>query len=291
MQLCAFDSQNEITFAHQAIKQHDYYCIECHEKVRVRRGLQRQPHFYHIKPNYICRMHGKGAVHLMLQQFIQTRFFPSAYLEYRFPEINRIADLVFLPKKLVFEIQCASITPEEIMGRNNDYSSIGYQVIWILHDQRYNQSKVSSAEYILRGVPHYYSNLNKHGQGIIYDHFSLFEGGVRKHRFPRLQVDLALPIEFHKNERFDKVKEQLPKQLCQRLIHWPLGFSGDCIDSCAHLIRKDSHFFHSELAVAVDQLLLKEKQEFWTNIKNTLYRYLVLPYVALVRLLLERFSR
>ena len=50
----------------------------------------------------------------------------------------------------MFEIQCSPITAREIEERNSDYQSLGYQVIWILHDSLYNKGRLTAAEYFLQ---------------------------------------------------------------------------------------------------------------------------------------------
>jgi competence protein CoiA len=73
MQICAIDSSASLILAENAHKHHDYHCIECNQIVRLRRGIHRKAHFYHITPNRICKQHGKGMPHLMLQQFLKNK--------------------------------------------------------------------------------------------------------------------------------------------------------------------------------------------------------------------------
>lgn len=292
MQLCALDKEDNLVFVDQALKQQDYFCLECRAKVRVRRGMHRQAHYYHLQPNHICRMNGKGIIHLMLQRHIQNLLLScNTHIEYRFPSIGRIADVACLSKKLIFEIQCAPIDSEEVLARNQAYNSLGYQVIWILHDSRYNQYKISPAEHVLKDFPHYFSNMNNSGEGMIYDHFSVYHKGTRLHRFPSLPVDLSLPLYFHKDKNIALLQDKLPKPLLQRLSNWPLGFAGDCIDRCLKLMESPDEHSHIELATAINLLLQTDQKITWNVCKQALFKFIATPYLAALRLLLERFSR
>lgn len=71
-------------------------------------------------------------------------------VEVRFTQINRIADLVWQQRKVIFEIQCSFIEPKEVLARIKDYESIGYDVIWLLDDAKFNQTYLTKAEVLMR---------------------------------------------------------------------------------------------------------------------------------------------
>src|SRR5687767_12314803 len=156
MQIHALDETTRIVTARQAIRHRTYYCFECQEAVKVRQGLHRQAHFYHLSPNRHCSQHRKSAIHLQLQQrFLHLLPPGECQLERPFKRIHRIADVVWEPQKIVFEIQCSPISLEEVQKRNADYASLGYQVVWILHTKTFNQQRLSAAELYLRTTPCY----------------------------------------------------------------------------------------------------------------------------------------
>ncbi len=105
MQLCALDSKNALIFADKAQKQTDYICSKCDQKVRLRSGMHRHAHFFHITPNRSCRLNGKGMEHIMVQRHL-IELLPEgeAELECRFSEIGRIGDVAWHSAKLIFEI-------------------------------------------------------------------------------------------------------------------------------------------------------------------------------------------
>lgn len=234
MQLYALDSKNQFISANNAIKQRNYCCLECHQTVRLRKGIHRAPHFYHLSPNHSCHLSGKTLEHLQVQSHLQN-LLPKGecILELRFPEINRIADAAWITQKIIFEVQCSPISSDEIMQRNCDYANQGYQVVWILHDKRYNQWNLSGAELYLINTPYYFTNINETGEGIIYDQLDLIHKNFRKTILHTTPIDISQPNRLT-NECFERSREIqsncIPNRIQERLACWPLHFGGDLID-------------------------------------------------------------
>ncbi len=190
MHLYALDENGHSIEASIASKQYNYKCMECFGPVRVRSGLIRQPHFFHLERPENCRQHGKSLEHLTIQLHLQQALPPGdAILEMRFPSINRIADVAWLSQKLVFEVQCSPISPLEIQERTFQYAKVGYQVVWIFHDQQFNRNRKSGAEGVCR-KPYYYTNMTGEGDGFIYDQMKKKFKGVK---YP---IDLSKPKRF-----------------------------------------------------------------------------------------------
>jgi competence protein CoiA len=169
--------------------------MECGGPVRLKSGRHKKSHFFHLQPERACRQHQKGIIHIHLQTYILD-LLPEkdCMLEYRMPAIGRIADAAWLSKKIVFEIQCSPISAEEVAARNRDYRSLGWTVVWILHEKRFNQYRVTAAEEMLKASPYYFSNFNEKGEGFIYDQFQIIQNGLRKHRQAVYPVDLSTPV-------------------------------------------------------------------------------------------------
>lgn len=147
----------------------NYFCTECRKILRIRGGLYKRLHFYHLDPSPSCRLNGKSATHLAVQCHIQKLFSPlDLQLEKKFDAIDRIADCYLPSQNLIFEIQCSPISAEEVKRRNRDYAKLKLKVVWVLHDRRFHRFRLTAAEYFLRSWPHYYTNMNEKGQGIIY---------------------------------------------------------------------------------------------------------------------------
>lgn len=286
MQLCAFDDVGSIVRARKAEKHCNYFCMECGQKVRLRSGLHRQAHFYHIHPNQVCRLSGKGMVHLLVQEKLQASLPEGDVdLEWRFPSINRIADVVWHSQKLIFEIQCSFITANEVLARNADYASMGYQVVWILHDRRYNQYRMTSAEDALQGSPHYFTNMNAEGIGEFYDQYSQATKGVRLTKLPRVTIALTQPIRKHEIDNSQKV----PQALLRRINAWKVSFSGDCVDRFLKMNPIDAVFLQALEKLSIQDNRISMSLGNW--LVYSLKRWVVVPYRAIFRLFLEKACR
>jgi competence protein CoiA len=293
MQICALDSNNILTLADRAVKQQNYFCVECQQVVRLRSGIHRQAHFFHIQPNRTCGLHAKGMPHLMLQSFLHG-ILPAgeAELECRFPSIKRIADVAWHHQKIIFEIQCSPISAEEVAGRNRNYASLGYRVVWILHDNRYNQARLSAAEEFLMSHSHYFTNMNADGEGIIYDQFAAVTHGKRVFRLPALSIDPSSPKLLTQSSF--RSKNNLPFILNQRAKTWPLMFTGDLLDTVFNHKGAHDHLDErqKELFLKLELFLGKKSYflQFLTQ-KNILKEYVVRPYQAVLKLMIEKACR
>ncbi len=221
MQYYALDGES-IVQAIQAVRQKNYLCPECRSPVRLRKGPERQPHFYHLSAPSFCNQNNKSLTHLTIQWILQALLPPDeAVMERIFSSIGRIADVAWEKQKIVFEIQCSPITAEEALQRCEAYKSIGYEPVWILHDKRYNKRRSSLAETYLRKNRCYYTDIDEKGHGKIYDQWDIAKGGRRIFRGPPLPVDLTKPLLLQKSA---------PEELALRFLNSHLYFQGDFCD-------------------------------------------------------------
>lgn len=226
MQLHALNEKRELVVARNAESKKNYTCLECEHIVRTRKGHFRKAHFYHINPVTKCSQQGKSLTHLAVQEYLYELLPPGeVVLEKRFPSINRIADVAWIERKIVFEIQCSPIDADEIIARNKDYQSIGFEPIWILHDKRYNKWRHCLAEKVLTSKPHYFTNMNQHGKGFIYDQFEVIQNGLRKVRLEPLPVNLSMPFSV-------SLSHSVALQEARRRLSWKWAFEGDLVSLC-----------------------------------------------------------
>ncbi|MBA3603786.1 MAG: hypothetical protein H0W50_09145 [Parachlamydiaceae bacterium] len=294
MQLYAFDIDGALVFAKEALRQVDYFCPECKGLLHLRGGLHRQNHFFHLEITPACRQSGKSAEHLHTQLYM-LNLLPEneCFLERRFPEINRIADVAWESRKIIFEIQCSPISVDEIQQRNQDYFSVGFEVVWILHDKRFNQRLLSGAEHCLHGLPHYFTNICESGEGFVYDQFSWVEKGSRLHRMEPLQIDVTKPnrASFQKISSLQTIRRRLTKST--------LYFSHDLIDTYFNWNLLYHEYIEAAQKVEVQFFLgVGEGQQSksvipWlssllNNIRDLFSRYVVRPYKLFFQMLLER---
>jgi len=279
MQLYALNDKKSLLHASQAINRQNYFCTECEGIVRLRGGIHRRKHFYHLSPALHCRQNGKSLIHLAVQHyFLDSIPYADCFLEKRFPSINRIADVVWESKRLIFEIQCSPITAEEVQCRNRDYLSQGYQAVWILHEKSFNRPLYSAAEKYLRQHPHFYTNINENGEGNIYDQFDVFESGRRRFKSSPIQFDLFSPKKLCKMP-----PPSLPAFLSSRLKDWPLHFTDDLIDLA---LSGDNSII--DYIYQIESSLDKENRlDLKSAVKNRL-KALFKPYFILFHFLLEK---
>lgn len=75
----------------------------------------------------------KTFLHREAQRLLLQRLPPGeASLEQPFPEVQRIADLFWRPRRIVFEVQCSPISLQEAKRRQEDYTRCGCHLVWIL---------------------------------------------------------------------------------------------------------------------------------------------------------------
>lgn len=267
MQLFALNEQNQVVQAHEAAKRQNYICIECQDPLRVRGGEIRQAHFYHVRPNQKCSLHKKSLRHLQVQWRLRQSIGPSdCQLERPFPSVKRIADVVWTSEKVVFEVQCSPITAAEVLQRNRDYGSLGYCVVWVLHDSRYNQWRVTAAENALRGSPHYFTDIDRNGEGAIYDQYAYIHLGVRR------EVGGILPVDILGIKRGYSCSLPMPRVLRERVEKWPICFSGDLSFDFAAALQIEKRW---------DLKLRPAREGCWW--RKVLRRFVIRPYLSLFR--------
>lgn len=127
-------------------------------------------------------------IHLKLQKELHRRLSGSE-IEKAFPEKGRIADLFW--RDIVFEIQCSPITLEEVQKRIADYRALGYQVVWLLDDRRYNQRRYTHAELFLRTKSCCYFFRAVGSGWVLYDQEEWCEGRLRLRKNSPEPISLA----------------------------------------------------------------------------------------------------
>lgn len=162
--------------------------------------------------------------HQAIQKTIKTAL-PEVVLEKFFPEIHRVADVVYPSKKIIYEIQYSPISLEEVRKRNRDYMTLGYAVIWILHDHHFNQKNLCPAELYLRKNLSYYTSITAYGHGFFYDQLEFFYGNKRIYKgTPQLLKNLS-------PKKLFKLPYNFPKTLKKKAKKNAFYLPGDLIDT------------------------------------------------------------
>ena len=161
-------------------------------------------------------------IHSAIQQKLLESL-PYAQKEYRFPSISRIADIVDFSKKTIFEVQCSSISYEEVRERNHDYQSLGFTVIWILHDKVFNKRNVSLAELYIRQKLSYYTSMTPFGQGLFYDTLDFFKGTERVYQSPPCVIKILTLIPLPNSPSFSPESSSLALYIAQETLSTPFS--------------------------------------------------------------------
>ena len=250
MQVYALDKKGERVFVANAVRGADYSCVECHQTLRLRGGTSQRAHFFHLKTPATCHLAAKSFAHLAIQGYIQ-HIIVGGEQEVRFQEIGRIADVVSFSQKIVFEVQCSFITTEEIAQRIADYRSIGWEVIWVLHDALYKKK-----QRFLTSHCHYCASVTKNGVNI-YD-----ELRVRGNTLYKQTVDLSST---YSHSDF-KSQTLLPQEVTTRFSTWNLMAKNDLLFSLTHTTNE---FLLKKLHYAA---LLEKEQPPTKNLFRTFTR-------------------
>ena len=126
----AMDANKKRISAREAKRGEEYRCPLCDDRLELRRGDIRIPHFAHWK-NTSCIdswQHDMSEWHYSWQQQ-----FPEDCQEVvveKDGEKHR-ADVLIKEHNVVVEFQHSILSPEEFVKRNNFYSECGYHVIWL----------------------------------------------------------------------------------------------------------------------------------------------------------------
>ena len=189
MQIYALDHNSHTVHAHAARRGIRYTCPECLREVRIRGGLRRQAHLPRSCGN---SLHFARQILNASPDSIRASKNASSGADFTgtpLPHNWENSRCNMACPKVVFEVQVSPISSAEVLERNRDYAQAGYRVVWILHDRRFNHSRIRGAE---SGPslfpPHYFTNINASGKGFFYDQYAHFQFKRRIHRTKRFPV-------------------------------------------------------------------------------------------------------
>lgn len=158
----------------------------------------------------------KSLEHQKTQEFLCTLFKELEMAqEKKFASIGRIADCVIESWKLVIEIQCSPLSKKEVQNRIQDYQSIGYDCLWILHTKSFSPFKKSYLQNFLFSKRCYYTNIDRNGKGFIFDI------GLQKE---------ILAINLQEKIKTPKLPFFYLNILKKRRVFMPYHFKGDLTD-------------------------------------------------------------
>lgn len=114
----------------------DYHCPYCNAPVRLKQGTKRRAHFAHIIPCHYHSYENESPEHQAAKKLLATWLQSqniNPQIEWRLPEIKRIADIYFVweQQRYVLEIQKSPLTAAELEQRTKDYATLEINAHWI----------------------------------------------------------------------------------------------------------------------------------------------------------------
>ncbi|MDP4550800.1 competence protein CoiA family protein [Alkalihalobacillus macyae] len=128
-----------------------YFCPTCKERVIMKLGEKRVWHFSHHVSDYcIGNWERESNYHLsgkkQLYEWVKKENL-DVKLEYYLNSSKQRPDLLLPSRRIAIEYQCSSIDDRTLRQRTTDYDSLGYDVRWIFGAVRY-KSKYRSIQSI-----------------------------------------------------------------------------------------------------------------------------------------------
>lgn len=139
--LVAMNLNKETVYAHQAIITEEYRCPYCKEKLLLKRGLKKIPHFAHVCQSERRCAKNETEKHYYVKFFIAQRLKQHHFnveIEPYFSEIMQYPDIL-VNAKVAIEIQFSRISMKEIKSRSRGFEQIGITVIWLIEQLQYSR--------------------------------------------------------------------------------------------------------------------------------------------------------
>ncbi|RTR30074.1 hypothetical protein EKG37_14355 [Robertmurraya yapensis] len=127
-------------------KKEEFYCRSCSEKLILKIGTQRIPHFAHEKGSECTEYDRESEYHMSgkikLFEWLETQGL-SPEMECYYPVIKQRADIAFTYEEKTFciEFQCSTISAEVFRKRTEGYRKLSLHPIWILGGKNINRKQ------------------------------------------------------------------------------------------------------------------------------------------------------
>lgn len=134
--IIAKDLNGKLIYAEHALKGEPYYCKVCNREMRLRDGGEKIPHFYHVsnlgkKNDPLSCTSDKWHYEMSDWHYGWQTNFPieCAEISLIVGSMRHRADIII--NKTVVEFQHSNMKIEEFRERNEFYTSLGYEVVWV----------------------------------------------------------------------------------------------------------------------------------------------------------------
>lgn len=175
--LVALDAQEQLVVAFNTKdKNADYFCPECGERVILKRGNIKIPHFAHAVNSHCSYGQGETQEHLEVKRYLYEYFRQrgiEVHLEFReWDDIRPDVAAKINDNWVGFEVQKSVIDISKIQERMRRNEEHGVYVIWILPQNMYDVIKDGKNFYLSDWQKYlmklYYGNLYVYGDGNIH---------------------------------------------------------------------------------------------------------------------------
>lgn len=142
----ALDKDGNRVYIDDSVVKNDYFCPCCGEKLVLKKGNIRRPHYSH-QANTEC--HDLWRYDMSDWHYNWQNYFPKDCQEIVkiFGDKKHRADVLIEKNKTVIEFQHSSLDSIEFEDRNNFYTSLGYKVIWIFDlDEPFKNCSITELE-------------------------------------------------------------------------------------------------------------------------------------------------
>ncbi|WP_173916937.1 competence protein CoiA [Halobacillus sp. Marseille-Q1614] len=130
----------------QMKKEASFYCPDCREALLLRSGPLTTPHFAHF-PSSLCtrKRGGESEVHEKGKLLLYDWLYHQGYrveMEPYLSDISQRPDLMLTigEKRIVLELQCSTISPEEVKKRSEGYHTMNIFPLWLLGGRQFFRS-------------------------------------------------------------------------------------------------------------------------------------------------------
>ena len=154
--ICISDIKNDLIL-HKMKEGEKFYCPECKEKLILKIGRQKIPHFAHYRVTNCSRYENESSYHLAGKEKLYLWLKDQGFQPQLEPYDQTIAqrpDICFTYQgiKIAIEFQCSIISEPLMKKRTNAYTSNNYYPIWILGGNQFKRKKaeivsISSFQY------------------------------------------------------------------------------------------------------------------------------------------------
>ncbi|MGW9856416.1 competence protein CoiA [Staphylococcus hominis] len=204
--LVAINRNNETVYAYQAIITEEYRCPYCKEKLLLKKGLKKIPHFAHVYQSKRKCAKNETEKHYYVKFLIAQRLKKhhlNVEIEPYFSKIMQYPDIL-VNAKVAIEVQFSRISMKEIKTRSRGFKQIGITVIWIIEQLQYNKGYLylnTFQAYFINPIDRTLYSWD-HEEQVIVKYINIQHIGGRKFIAHRQIIQISELLSFNEKENY-----------------------------------------------------------------------------------------